>query len=120
MVRLYLEPPQGNAEQAVDNCVQNHPEWTGDPIAHTFQEVTPPDGPTYVVGNYRFEQSVTAIDLLDDLEQRLGNFQGGLWFRVGYHVCDHDGDDREESDCEFDPAMTRESGAVPAGVPTFG
>lgn len=117
MVRLYLEPPRGNAEQAVENWVANHPEWTDDPVAHTLREVDPPDGTAYAVGSFRFTQSVPNTALLDDLEQRLANIQGGLWYRIGYHECDHDESDR--ADCAWAADETRESGGVPLGVPSF-
>jgi hypothetical protein len=94
MVRLLLEPPKGNAESAVDNWVQNHTEWDNDPVAHELIETTTDvggEGTTYARGDYRFLQEGTATALLDDLESRLQSFQGGLWYRIGYHVCPHDG-----------------------------
>lgn len=117
---MYLEPPRGEAETAVNEWVQNHPEWTDDPVAHVFREQATPNGTSHVYGNYFFEQSVGVTTLLDRLEDRLANVQGGLWYRIGYHVCDHDDQDRETSDCAWDPARTREDGGVPADIPTFG
>lgn len=118
MVRLLLEPPKGEAESAVDNWVQNHTEWEDDPVEHTLIETnTEPDGSgtEYVQGDYRFIQDSTATGLLDGLESRLQDLEGGLWYRVGYHECDHDGSDR--SGCAWDDI--RENGPVPADVPTL-
>lgn len=118
MVRLYIEPPKGDAETAVNNWVENHNEWTDDPVDHTLAEVNTEldgSGTTYVRGDYRFVQDSTATDLLDDLEQRLGNLQGGLWYRIGYHVCEHDEDN--PGACSFDDSMTRENGTIPSDIP---
>lgn len=118
MVRLYMEPPKGDAETAVNNWVENHNEWTDDPVDHTLAEVNTEldgSGTTYVRGDYRFVQDSTATDLLDDLEQRLGNLQGGLWYRIGYHVCEHDEDN--PGACSFGDSMTRENGTIPSDIP---
>jgi hypothetical protein len=118
MVRLYIEPPKGEGESAVDNWVQNHNEWADDPTDHTLTEQTPGidgDGTAYVGGDYRFIQEESADALLDDLAGRLESFQGGLWYRLGYHECDHDED--SPTGCSWE--QVRESDDVPADIPTF-
>jgi len=122
MVRLLIEPPKGNAENAVNNWVQNHTEWTDDPVAHELVETNAGVGGTgtaYLRGDYRFIQNETATELLDDLESRLQSLQGGLWYRLGYHVCDHD--EQQGTPCSWtDPnSETREHGTIPADIPTL-
>lgn len=100
MIRLLLEPPIGEADQAVNQWVQNHNEWADDPVSHSLTETTAEiDGPgtTYVRGDYRFYQDTPATSLLDDLETRLQGLQGGVWYRIGYHVCPHDDPDTRDS-----------------------
>lgn len=115
MVRLFLEPPRGEADSAVDNWVQNHNEWTDDPVDHSLIETTDEDGNTMVVGDYRFVQDSTVTELLDTLEDRLSSLQGGLWYRIGYHACTHDEDDPQP--CSWDEK--RENGTVPDFVPSI-
>lgn len=123
MVRLFMEPPKGDAENAVDNWVTNHTEWTGDPVEHTLIETNADidgTGTTYICGDYRFEQNETVTQLLDDLEQNLGNIQGGLWYRIGYHACDHD--ETAGSPCSWTDSDSeiRENGTIPSDIPTLG
>ena len=96
MVRLMVEPPKGESEEAVNNWVENHNQWDDDPVAHDLTEATAEidgDGTTYARGDYRFVQEETVDELLDDLEDCLQDFQDGLWYRLAYHACDHDGDE---------------------------
>lgn len=120
MVRLYVEPPNGNAQQAVSNWVANYSQWEGDPVEHGLTETTTEpygDGGTaYLAGDWRFldeREDPTAV--LADLHDRLESFQGGLWHRAGYHVCEHD--EGEPSACGWE--QTVEGGTVPADIPTF-
>lgn len=118
MIRLFIESGQGNLSQPVDNWVQNFNEWTGDPVDHTLVETnTEPDGTgtDYYRGDYRFIQDSTKTAVLDDLEQRLQNFQGGMWYRMGYHVCDHDEDDGTA--CGWEDQ--RENGTIPSDIPAL-
>lgn len=118
MVRVCIEAPNGEAANAVDNWVTNHTVWESDPVNHTLGEVTvPPDGTTYLRGNYRFVQDVTATALLDDLESRLQSLQNGRWYRIGYHACDHHPLDEPPTPCSWE--QTREHGTVPSDIPTF-
>jgi len=118
MVRLYVEPPRGEADEAVNNWVENHTQWGDDPVSHELRETTTGldgNGTTYVRGDYRFIQNETADELLDGLEDRLQSFQGGLWYRIGHHACDHDED--ETTPCSWE--NTREWGDVPEDIPEF-
>jgi len=117
MFRLFIEPPKGDAESAVNNWVENHTEWGDDPVEHTLREVAESgdEDTAYISLDYRFVQEKTASDLLDDLESRLQSIQGGLWYRVGYHECCHD--DENDRSCTWE--NTREGGDVPANIPQF-
>ena len=118
MVRLYVEPPKGESEEAVNNWVENHNQWNDDPVSHELTETTGDldgDGTTYARGDYRFIQEETADELLDDLERRLQDFQDGLWYRLAYHACTNDEDNPQP--CSWDD--TRESGGVPEGIPSI-
>lgn len=117
MVRLFIEPPKGEAESAVDNWVQNHTEWTDDPVSHTLTETNTEidgSGTAYLRGDYHFIQNEPTDDLLSDLEARLSGFQGGLWYRLAYHECDHD--EEQSTPCAWE--QTRESGDIPPDIPT--
>lgn len=118
MVRLFLEPPKGNAETAIDNWVQNYNEWESDPVEHTLAVTNTAldgSGVDYVQANYRFIQDSAATSLLDDLESRLQSLQGGLWYRIGYHDCNHDESNRDG--CTWDTTETRENGTIPPEIP---
>jgi len=119
MVRVLAESPRGGAATAIDNWVQNYSEWTADPVAHELREVNTEldgGGTTHLRGDWRFEdQGEAPTDILSDLSDRLQSLEGGLWHRLGYHVCDHDEDDR--GGCEWDETV--EVGSVPADVPGF-
>jgi hypothetical protein len=117
MVRVFAEPPKGEAESAVDNWVSNYAEWDGDPIDHTLTETTVGiDGTQHVRGDWRFEdQGEDATNILRDLSERLQSFQGGLWHRLGYHVCSHDEDNG--GPCSWGEMV--EWGSVPSDIPDF-
>jgi len=118
MVRIFFDLPKGNADNAVDNWVQNHNEWENDPVSHSLTEKNTEidgSGVDYVSGDYRFIQEETVTKLLDDLGDRLSSVQGGLWYRIGYHACDHDED--QPTPCSWDE--TREGGTVPDAIPTI-
>lgn len=117
MVRIYVEPPKGEAENAVNNWVQNHTEWTDEALSKALRETAAEidnSGTAYVTGDYLFVQDTPATDLLDNLESRLQAIQNGLWYRIGYHACDHDG---ELTPCSWDGTQTRENGTIPSDIP---
>lgn len=118
MIRVYSEPPKGDAETAVSNWVENYSEWTADSEEHSLSEATADmgEGTTYLTGNWRFEdQGETPIDILEDLSQRLQSFQGGLWHRLAYHICYADEDNPQP--CSWDEVV--EFGTVPSDIPDF-
>jgi len=119
MIRIFAEPPNGSAETAIDNWVANYTEWTADPVTHTLRETTTGidgSGTTYLRGDWRFvDQGEVPTDILADLSGRLQTFQGGLWHRLGYHVCTHDED--RSTPCSWDEK--HEWGAVPSDIPDF-
>lgn len=119
MVRLYIEPPKGEADSAINNWVTNHNEWEDDADKQSLVELSTDSdlNTTYVRADYRFIQDSTVTTLLDDLERNLSNIQGGLWYRIGYHKCDHD--DNPSANCDWDPNKTRENGTVPSDIPNF-
>lgn len=120
MVRVMCEPPKGNAENAIANWVSNYTEWTADPSDHTLVETDTTmggSGTAYVRGDWRFEdQGENATDILTDLSDRLQSIQGGLWHRLGYHVCSHSEDN--PSACSWDEKQ--EFGTIPRDIPDFG
>lgn len=116
MVRVLCEPPKGEAENAIQNWVSNYNEWTADPAEHSLTETnTEMDdlGAQYLRGDWRFlDQGEQPTNILQDLSERLQSFQGGLWHRLGYHVCGHDENGRDGCDWE----TTLEYGTIPGGV----
>ena len=121
MVRVFHEVPKGEAENAVQNWVENHPVWSEDPVEHSMREtaILSSDGVEvpYVAGDFRFHQdAVDATALLDDLEARLQSIQTGLWYRLGVHEdCDYHEDNQQP--CEWDPSLKREHGDIPSAIP---
>lgn len=120
-IQLIIEPPKGNAENAVKNWVQNHNEWTGDGQEHSLTEHddTEPDydGDPYIHGIYRFNQDSAAdvSEVVDDLESRLSRMQGGLWYKIGATgECTHD---REDGRRIEDYKIIRHGGSPPDSVP---
>ena len=116
MVRVLFEQPRGEAENAVSNWVANYQEWNADPVAHSLSEANTEldgSGVRYLRGDWRFNQNdETPTDILQDLSDRLQSMQGGLWHRLGYHVCTHD--ENNPTPCEWDETV--EHGSVPSGV----
>jgi hypothetical protein len=116
MIRLWCEPPKGNAQNAVQNWVDNYSEWAGDATEHgmTERQVSPEDDTRVVVGMWGFvNQGEDATDILTRLRDRLSGFQGGLWHRAVYHIYTHDEDNPEPCSWEYGT----EYGDVPTGVP---
>jgi len=117
MLRVFIEPPKGDAENAVDNWVSNYSEWTADPVEHSLTEATAGidgSGTAYVRGDWRFiDQGESPTEILDDLSGRLQSFQGGLWHRLGYHLCSHDED--QPHACSWDQSL--EWGTIPSDIP---
>lgn len=106
---------------AMDDWVSKHSEWTADPDDHTIEETAlyPRDpGTVYYRGVYRFELS----DAKDNLLQKAGDKLKKKvdWYRLGYHVCDHDETAREG--CSWDDERewtSKNTASIPSDVPDF-
>jgi hypothetical protein len=110
-VRVFSEPPKGNAQKAVSNWVANYAEWDQRIEDHGFTEVPEHD---WLVGGWFFKnEGEEPTDIVTDLSDRLSKFQGGLGHRIIYYTSDHDADNPEE--CV--PVEATESGDVPELVP---
>jgi len=121
MVRVFVEPPKGDAEQAINNWVENYTEWTDDSVEHSLTETdtkTDGSGTVYLNGDWRFiQEGEDPTNILDDLSKRLQSFQGGLWHRLGYHVCYHGGEGKTGGACSWDEKQ--EFGTIPSDIPDF-
>jgi len=119
MVRLQIEPPKEDIKTAVNNWVQNHPEWTDDPEAQSLGETDTgtlgDSGVRYIRGDFRFKETVDRAVLLDDLQTRLQPLPDNPWWRMRWHRCHRD--EANPGDCEFDPDKTRQTDDVPTKVP---
>lgn len=67
----------------------------------------------YRGGIWRFEWSEDKSILLDNLEGQADAWCP--WYRIRWHECDHDQDDRPR--CQWDDSETQTGGAVPSEVP---
>lgn len=118
MIRVLCELPKGDADVAVQNWVDNYAEWTDDPVTHGLTETTASlDGSdtVYLRGDWRFiDQGEDQTAMLNDLHERLDSMQGGLWHRLGYHVCTHD---EGGGPCAWDETVA--AGQIPSDIPTI-
>ena len=120
MIRIYTEPPNNDnhlqrMRSACDKWAATYPEaLEAQRLGLTQITVEADDvAPEHTMGHWRFEMSTGADTLLTDLETSLQSEVG--WYRLKYHECDHD--EAEQQGCSWDESMTREYGAVPAGIP---
>lgn len=94
MIRVAIGPSDQQtlqeANAALDTWIANHAEWVEDGTEHRLVELgtEPGGGVTYWAGTFRFELADAKADLLQTCEDKLVN--GCSWYRLGYHVCDHD------------------------------
>lgn len=104
---------------AMDDWVSSNSEWEADPTTHEIVEsFTDEDGTEFYVGNYRF--------LLDDAKDNLLQKAGDKlktkldWYRLGYHLCEHDSDNPGPCTWEDSREWTSKNTAeIPADVPDF-
>jgi len=124
MVKLVSDYPDGytldQIRQVVSDWVNNHAEWTEDPVEHTvsLQNTDPEDGETeYLSGDFRFQWDADVQALLDDAEAAIRDYVA--WYRIAYYECDHDAENGPG--CPWDTSKGREynAGQIPAGVPVF-
>lgn len=107
-------------ETRINTWVTNNDTWSGDSIPNEISEVnTELDGTgvTYHTVTVRFEETDTKANLLQKFTDKLKNKVD--WYRVGYHVCDHDASD--PTGCSWDDSVdwTDKNVTIPAGIPTF-
>lgn len=123
-VTICSEYPDGitldQIRQAVQNWVDNHDEWLGDDAEQTVDAVntkedTTNDGVQILAGEFRFNTTTTKVQILDDAEATLQNYVA--WYRLGYHVCDHD--ETDPGQCDFTDQREYNPGQIPPGVGTF-
>jgi hypothetical protein len=78
-------------ESRITDWVDANPEWANDTVNHTLTERNTKidgSGETYYAVDVRFTQDDTKSNLLQKLTDKLKNKVA--WYRVGYHLCDHD------------------------------
>jgi hypothetical protein len=110
-VRVYVEPPKGNSQEAITNWVENYSEWQGRVDDHALTAVPEHD---WLTGGWFLEdQGEEATGIVTDLSDKLSSFQGGLGHRIVYYISEHDADNPGE--CV--PVEATESGDVPSAVP---
>jgi len=120
MVRMLMEAVLSaeDVQAIVDEWINNHNEWTEDPVEHSLSEVNTEEdgsGVDYLRGDFRFIQEESLTALLDDLVSTYDSSPASFWYRVVYHECDHDKDN--PTNCRWDEK--RESGVIPTEVPDF-
>lgn len=102
---------------AMDDWVANHSEWTADTDEHVITATTDAS-PPYYIGTYRFELSDAKDNLLQKCGDKLKNKID--WYRLGYHVCEHDVADPTPCQWEDDREWTStNTPSIPSGVPDF-
>lgn len=87
--------------------------------AREFKEIEPSPidalDERYYAGLYRFDaDDHSAEELLDTFENVLRG--PAKWYRLRYHVCDHDLPSSERSGCEWDDLPPRMGGPVPTDL----
>lgn len=107
-------------ETRINDWVAANPEWEADSADHTLTErntAIDGTGETYYAVDVRFREEDTKANLLQKLTDKLKDKTD--WYRVGYHVCQHD--ETNGGPCAWDDsaAWTATGVRVPAGVPTF-
>lgn len=123
MFRAFLGPNPDKmtltqARDAFQTWLNNHNEWEGDVVAHQLNE-TSPLGSTIVYwsGVGRFFSTDVKDNLFQKLEDKYLNKVD--WYRIGYHVCDHDAVSSERIGCSWDEERewTASGQSIPPEVP---
>lgn len=105
-------------EAAMNDWVQAHAEWDGQPA--TFSEWNTEldgSGATYYATQARFIMDDTKDNLVQKATDKLKNKVA--WYRLHYHVCDHDEDDRAACPWTDRREWTAKDATIPAGVPNL-
>ena len=120
MFRVVCDKPDSigetQANQIVDQWLNENTPWTDDPTPHEIRLVEKSDltdQPTHFRGDVRFEFSDGKPELLTQIETDLSGIAS--WYRVGYHECNHD--EETGSGCAW--GSQHEGGNVPDSMPTF-
>jgi len=80
------------ANTAMDDWVSNNTEWVEDPGEHKIALADSGTDVMWLHGSYRFELTDAKDNLLQKAGDKLENKVP--WYRLVYHQCDHDEDDR--------------------------
>lgn len=104
---------------ALDDWVSKHSEWVNDSQEHSITIANSDfDGTEYYVGTYRFELSDAKSNLLQKCEDKLKKKVD--WYRLGYHVCDHD--ESDNTSCPWDDERewtSKNTSQIPTDIPNF-
>lgn len=105
------------ARNGVQAWVANHTERLPEQnVGFTAGNTTPEDdttGTDYYRALYRFDRTADdKLELKDSLVNRIGGAVS--WYRLRYHVCDHDEDGR--GGCSWNGAEERTKGTVPGDL----
>lgn len=103
----------------MDDWVSKQSEWTADPDTHQITETigSETDDPIYRSGDYRFLLQDAKDNLLQKCEDKLVNKVS--YYRLGYHACDHDQDDRTGCSWDEQREWTDTGVTIPDTVPVF-
>lgn len=88
MFRCYIGRGKMSAtdlETRINDWVSKNNNWTNDRTEHSLRTIH--DGEYYLI-NVRFHEDDTKTNILQKFEDKLKDKVS--WYRVGYHVCDHD------------------------------
>lgn len=124
MIRVCIGPNDKmtlqQANDALDTWVGNHSEWVEDSVEHAVSETNTQldgSGTAYWLGSYRFGYSDAKDNLVQKCEDKIVNKCD--WYRLGYHICDHDENDRGGCSWDDEREWTAKDVTIPSGVPTF-
>lgn len=117
MIRVIASPggmTLSELRTALDDWVANHSEWVADVEEHQITDAPFDD---YRAGTYRFKNTDAKSNLLQKCEDKLKN--NLHWFRLGYHVCDHD--EPPFDNCPWDDKRewSDKDHSIPPEVPDF-
>lgn len=105
-------------ETRLNDWKTNNNRWTDDSVAHELNEYRAIDGTLICYQmSIRFDQTDMKANLLQKLTDKLDNKVD--WYRVGYHICDHD--DENGSPCSWDDVVewTAKDVTIPTDVPNI-
>lgn len=102
----------------MDDWVSDQSPWTADPNTHQITDQTDQGtGSRYRMGSYQFLLEDAKANLLQKCEDKLVNKTD--FYRLGYHVCDHDSDDRPGCSWDDQREWADKDVTIPDYVPTF-